>query len=816
MIRTRGRKILRDIWARKARTALVAVSIFIGVFGTVTLFSMGDLTVRQLKKDLDQNKLAMIRSYLSVPPGVQPDNEQVLTTLRAVPDTTAVEGQMVYPFFWKKIGADKFQSSTIFSYSEPLDQIQLEPMRLMKGRFPDPGHKEIVVEQRFAKHYGLGVGDQIVVRVLGGAEQNGGAASEETWTIVGTVFFPYGYGGFTPVLPENTVFAALPDAQYITGFTSFTSLYVRYKDYLSAQIHSEGFDQVVTSASNGAYIPVFTFTEDPAKNSAITFIETSGNVMAILALLALVVSGFLVFNVLTAIVTEQRQQIGVMKSVGASQTDNFLIYSGMALIYGIMGVVPGVLLGIPVGFVAARGFAQSSNFVLDKFAISTPAVVLGIVVGLAVPVLASLLPVFNGTRVSIREALTDLGISASYGQGPLARLVQRLPVPITVRQGISNVIRKKGRIVLTVITLTLAAGAFMGVFAVFNSVSQVLNEFFNAYTFQLTVEPKDISQLDQAETLVLDHFPDLTSKGPYTSLAVKIDGFDKEFNPAAGPPALFASGYDPATGAFDLKLVAGESLAESPNGVVISQSIADWIHKGVGDTITIHAGGRSGEYQIVGITSFPYDGVWFKWDDLARLGGFVTPDGTPVPSGWAVVINQKGHISAADVQDKIDAINELLMSNGIAASYGNIELFKEQISNAVATFQMLFNFAALLIALVGAVGLLTTLSMSVYERQKEIGVMRSIGAGSLAIIGQFMTEGLVVGLLAWLIGLPLSYVLNNGLIAALNLGKAYNLGYPPAAAVLGLVGTLIITALASLWPSLSAARKTVSNILRYQ
>ncbi len=184
--------------------------------------------------------------------------------------------------------------------------------------------------------------------------------------------------------------------------------------------------------------------------------------------------------------------------------------------------------------------------VLDKFGVSTQAVVLGIVVGLAVPVLASLLPVFNGTRVSIREALTDLGISGSYGQGPLARLVSRLPVPITVRQGISNVIRKKGRIVLTVITLTLAAGAFMGVFAVFNSISKVLDEFFNAYTFQLTVEPEDITKLDQAEKLVLDNFDDLTSKGPYNSVAIEVDGFDKEYTGTAGPPALFANGYDPS------------------------------------------------------------------------------------------------------------------------------------------------------------------------------------------------------------------------------------------------------------------------------
>ncbi len=101
---------------------------------------------------------------------------------------------------------------------------------------------------------------------------------------------------------------------------------------------------------------------------------------------------------------------------------------------------------------------------------------------------------------------------------------------------------------------------------------------------------------------------------------------------------------------YDLNIVDGESLDQNPNGVVISRSIADWIHKGVGDTITIHAGGGSGDYPIVGITSFPFDGVWFVWSDLAKLAGFVTPEGDPVPTGWAVAMNQKGDISAADVE----------------------------------------------------------------------------------------------------------------------------------------------------------------------
>ena len=86
----------------------------------------------------------------------------------------------------------------------------------------------------------------------------------------------------------------------------------------------------------------------------------------------------------------------------------------------------------------------------------------------------------------------------------------------------------------------------------------------------------------------------------------------------------------------------------------------------------------------------------------------------------------------------------------------------------------------------------------------------------LAAVALHLVAALVVGLLAWLLGLPLSYLLNAGLISVLDLGTEYQLGYPIEAAVFGLVGVLVITALASVWPSINAARKTVSDILRYQ
>jgi ABC-type antimicrobial peptide transport system permease subunit len=79
-----------------------------------------------------------------------------------------------------------------------------------------------------------------------------------------------------------------------------------------------------------------------------------------------------------------------------------------------------------------------------------------------------------------------------------------------------------------------------------------------------------------------------------------------------------------------------------------------------------------------------------------------------------------------------------------------------------------------------------------------------------------LTEGIAVGFVAWLIGLPLGYFISSGIFSALDVPEQYDLGFPIEAVVVGLFGMLIITAVASFWPSLVAARKTVSDILRYQ
>src|SRR5690606_22871925 len=98
-----------------------------------------------------------------------------------------------------------------------------------------------------------------------------------------------------------------------------------------------------------------------------------------------------------------------------------------------------------------------------------------------------------------------------------------------------------------------------------------------------------------------------------------------------------------------------------------------------------------------------------------------------------------------------------------SAEYFNQVQDKEDQTEGILVFGMIFQLTSAVMAAVGAIGLLTTLSMAVFERQKEIGVMRSIGARSRTIIAQFEVEGIIIAVLAWLVALPLSYLLGLAL-----------------------------------------------------
>ena len=930
MFRSRTRKILRDIWARKGRTLLVTIAIFIGVVGVVTLISAGDLMLRQLHKDLQPDKLGMIRAFVTIPKGTSTDNAAYLKTLGEMTGVTAVQGNVVMPVSWKLPGDIEYNDGVIRTFSEPLDAVQLEPPRLMSGgRFPAAGSKEVAIEYRMAQKYHLKVGDPIVLLILGNT--TGAEPVEETWTISGILFHSYTFFGTNGPVPNDvSIYANYEETRYISGFTGFNSIYARYKDYPTAKVETESFLSAI--AQKTPYVVVFSYTEDPADNVWIRVTKQYTNIMSTLAIVAMIVSGFLVANVISAIVLEQNRQIGVMKSLGATRGDNIIIYSGVALIYGFIGLIPGVLVGVPLGYAMGKYFAPLANSMIEKFSISPLGVGVGIAMGLIVPVLAAFIPVINGTKVTILQAMTDLGISTRYGAGRTARTISALHLPINLRQALSNILQRKGRLTMTVITLTLAVGSFMGVTAVFESLNKVIGNIYDAYGYEIQVTPAELQDYATIRSLILNASPEVQDVYPGVGLSLEVEGYTE---PQLGTNQLGITGLDPSTSTFTFNLLSGTGWKDDPTrpGIVITKSLADKLGKKIGDKLVVTAGGKTTELEIIGIDRFTFDGAFMEWHALAKLAGL--SQSAPRPNEYTLAVQVEGYsgsladnqavaigfdeqvapflifergqfftpsqpgvivsqdmatkggyktgdnltlrvagnqqtypivgvftlppqitaaggpsdvigmyweqlaalegrsttgepspntlfirlkdskATSAQVEAVLKAIQKNLLDNGIAASYLNQVKSAEVSAQQILSSGAMFNMTSFIMAAVGAIGLLSTLSMSVFERQKEIGVMRSIGAGSGTIAGQFLFEGILVGFIAWLIGVPLSYLFGVGFMKVLPFSFV-KFQYPPAVLVIGLVGMLVIATIASLWPSIGAARKTVSDILRYQ
>lgn len=826
MIKTRIRKIWGDVLSRKGRTALVTTAILIGVFGAATLVSLNDLLISQLREDLNPDFVAHTHAYVDLPVGQASleDNQAFVERLENHPDLAGVErvgGQAINFVAWKPLDAapdDEFNRSAMLTYTEAFGDIQLEPPTLNEGRFPDVGVDEIAVDQRFADAYGLTIGDQMIFLQVG----DGGVQQTEPYAIVGTVFQSYFtiaslFGGGSNIPPEEMIFANYADAQEIIGFNGLSSVYVRYTDYEVARAGENALSQAVINDPELSYGTLGAWFDNPDDSFILGQVESVTTVLNMLAIISMIVSGFLVVNVINTIVVEQKQQIGVMKSIGATRFDNVFIYAGMAFVYGVVGTVVGVLLAIPVAGLMAQELAPFALTYIADFRVSMTGVLVGVGMGLLVPILAALIPVFNGTRVTILEAISDVGISSTWGKSRFSRFVGSLPLPINIRQALSNVVQKKGRLALTGVTLMLAAAAFMGVTAVFASIGDTLEEIFDKFNYEVIVVPQGAVSQD-ALVGVLSAVDGV--ENVYSGIAgaqVGLEGYAsiEPFN--EGSNQVFGIGTDPSQNELDFSYDDGTGWSEDPTreGVVITRSLADAIDKGAGDTVVLTIGGQVYEYEVIGVDSFTFqDLIYFDWRDLAVKANRVDEAGMPLPSSFTVDLT--GERGIVETNAVIEVLRDDLRASGIEADFGNQPETEDEIAQQLNVFSMIFNLTSAVMAAVGAIGLLATLSMAVFERQKEIGVMRSIGAGSGTIIVQFLVEGVLVGVLAWLVAVPLSYFLALGLSGALGFGDTFTFSYPPEVLVMGLVGIIVIATIASMWPSLSAARSTISDILRYQ
>jgi putative ABC transport system permease protein len=248
--------------------------------------------------------------------------------------------------------------------------------------------------------------------------------------------------------------------------------------------------------------------------------------------------------------------------------------------------------------------------------------------------------------------------------------------------------------------------------------------------------------------------------------------------------------------------------------VVTANLLRDEPDLHLGDTVRLKIRDRTTDWTLVGIVQSP------TMDPYLYVGadalGAVTGEG-----GRAGVIVVSADPSSTQSQaDFATALRDRLESAGIAVSGTNTR------GNIVGTITTLFDtlviivsVMAVLLGVVGGLGLAGTMTMNVVERAREIGVLRAVGATDRAVLQIFLAEGAVVGLLGWMLGALVAIPIGAVLCDAIgNAFVQHPLSSSPSVVgiALWLVVVLVLSALGSMVPAWRASRLSVREVLAYE
>jgi putative ABC transport system permease protein len=259
-------------------------------------------------------------------------------------------------------------------------------------------------------------------------------------------------------------------------------------------------------------------------------------------------------------------------------------------------------------------------------------------------------------------------------------------------------------------------------------------------------------------------------------------------------------------------------LPNEKDAIVISDSIYDF-YPGLkpGDKLIIKLPGqREVELKVVGIFQF----TAMLGDTLAYANfDTISAETHMLNEAISYRITTESH-DAASQQALIRRIDRYLTDRDFAVqSEQSGYALQANVTQGVNILVIFLLGMAILIAFVGSIGLTGTMSINVLERTREIGVMRTIGAVDSVIMQSVIIEGLVIGLITWVLAIGLSFPISSLLLTIIGEsmgGSAIALSFTPLGIVLWLVVVILLSVFASILPARNAARLTINEVLAYE
>lgn len=262
-------------------------------------------------------------------------------------------------------------------------------------------------------------------------------------------------------------------------------------------------------------------------------------------------------------------------------------------------------------------------------------------------------------------------------------------------------------------------------------------------------------------------------------------------------------------------LTAGRWLTtEDINAIVVTAfTLKDEPDIELGSEIVLTIAGKERTYQVVGIAvGTAASMIYANYDYISQVTG------TTGRADVALIA------TASDERAFVDEVTKELEAHygDVGMDVSGVGTLARELDEAGAMFGIVINLMlvmAVLLAVVGGLGLMGAMSINVLERTREIGILRAIGAPSHGVSQVFVREGVAIGLISWFLSaflaLPLSKWLSDA-IGELMMGTPLSFDYSVNGLLLWLLLVAILSGLASFVPARNASRLTVREVLAYE
>ena len=799
-MKTRYNKVMGDLTSDYSKNFMLVLAVAIGVFGIGSI--LGGYSV--IKREMTDNYMSTVpaSATIEIEEGI---TEDLLDSVKQFPGIKEAERHATL-VARMKVG-EKWYPLLLFIIDDFTDKRTNKVYHITGETEPPTG--TMLVERTAFVVMQAKEGDELIIKTPHGQPYK--------IKLSGTVHDP----GLAPAWQEQSGYGyiTLSTLQMLGETQGFDQLRILVSKQPDSRKHIIEKAQAVSEQLKLAGYNIHEIqVPPPGRHPHQSQMSAVMSIFIVFSFLILILGSILVATSMATLMVKQIRQIGVMKTIGANSSQITRLYLVMIVLLCIVALI----IAIPLSRLAASGFYNQIAVLLNleirdaSMPFWVPALQIGS--GIIIPLIAAAFPVIRGSRISVKNALDNYGVAqGNMGNKSWAVRFSQLDFfSETFRLSIRNVFRQRSRLTMTLGLLAAGGAMFMTAMNVSKAWEENLKRIYTQRLYDLEVRlnssvPTD-SLLDKIMAIPGVSVAEGWSHSP-TSIS-KDNAFEVTHTyPDKGHGSFTMHALPIPTKMLNLTVVEGRWLTnKESNDVVLNQAARGSLK--IGERVSLSIDGKPSEWNVIGFTE----------DVGSPASAYVSLE---VFSRRTNTVSQTKmlRISYAD-RSKENAVRKNREIEGL--------LEKENISvsstipvwllhNAVAAhMKVLVNSLlamAILMALVGTLGLMSTMSMNILERTREIGIMRAIGATPKKISALIVWEGLLIGSMSIFIAFALSLILSTYMGRLIgNMAFRTPLSLTISGLALGIWILIIILGsyAATLYPARRANKITTREALAYE